>query len=85
MDFGLEQQVAHYLERLDGPEHDDAFHALVESPPVDIWRQALDGLVTIGGGRALEGLRRVMETQVCAGKLAWIREAAEQIRSAMTA
>jgi len=47
----------------------------------DIWKEALDGLVSIGNGGALEVLRKAQESLRGDDRLEWIREAVEQIRS----
>jgi HEAT repeat protein len=122
----LHEYVAHHLDRLDGPEAKDAFHALIEAPkqivPLlveayhkrtrssmraaivevvwqfrdpgavpflaaalrddseEIWRQALDGLVAIGGGGALDALRGHRGGLPARGEKAeWIDEAIGQI------
>jgi hypothetical protein len=123
----LEGMVAHYLDRLDGPGSDDAFHSLLECSrealpalieaywsekrvgvkaaivrivwmsrdpgtvgflvstlqDVDaaVWKEALDGLVTIGGEQVLDALRESMESESHSEKLPWICEAIEQVRS----
>ena len=52
----------------------------------DIWKQALDGLVTIGGIAAIEALRaerhrRKAQSQSVSHKVEWIDEAIGQIES----
>ena len=121
------EYVAHYLDRLEEPDAENAFHFLIEAPaeaaPLlveayhvqscsskraaiveiiwqfrnaktvpflatvlrddsdDIWRQALDGLVAIGGDTALEALRSEKTSLPVTGKKTrWIDEAIEKVQ-----
>ena len=111
----LEEQVAYWIERLDGPESDAAFFGLIECPDAavpllinayaregraavkaaivavvcefrqpetveflskalaeddaDIWKAALDGLVSLGNGNALAILQKAQDSRVEADKL----------------
>ncbi|MCX7428467.1 MAG: HEAT repeat domain-containing protein [Planctomycetia bacterium] len=126
MPHDLNEYVAYFLDRLEGPEAKNAFHALVEAPneavPLlvaaydretrssmraavvevlrqfrdprtvpffatalrddsqEIWSEALDGLVTIGGSGALDALRCYRSSLSASSKKAeWIDEAIGQI------
>ena len=51
----------------------------------EVWKQALDGLVTIGGGIALEALRSEKSSlPVTSKKVEWIDEAIKQIQQEST-
>jgi hypothetical protein len=54
------------------------FKSALHSSASEVWKAALDALVSLGGSAATE-LLRTAETEVPAERLSWIREALQQI------
>jgi len=120
----FDEQVAHYLQSLSGPDFENAYHGLIELGPdgipylenecktaIDtrtrttcvriassthslraipllrealdqreaaVWKEALDGLVSLGGHRALEVMHQV-RARTESDKAQWLDEAIQQI------
>jgi HEAT repeat protein len=56
---------------------------VLRDPTPMVWRQALDGLVTLASPESIRVLRSAADGEIEAGRRAWIEEAIEQATDAI--
>jgi hypothetical protein len=76
---GIRPRIVHAIWQQRNPETIGFLAGLLRDADDEVWKEALDGLVTIGGSKGRAALRLVRDTMTDQSKAEWIDEALDQI------
>jgi len=75
----IRPEMVHCIWQFRNPQAVDLLGRLIHDTDDEVWREALDGFVTIGGERSRTALQDALKTLSDADKREWVEEALSQI------